>query len=98
METFTSNHIEGNNYTFGQTNYLITTGFTPNGVKAKDTFEIINVYNSLKFLEECQEEITEDLIKLAHRIITAGTLGNVTYEGQYKKQRNWVGNIETASP
>ena len=98
METFTSNHIEGNRYTLRQTNFLIETKTTPGGVKAKDTVEILNVYKSLNYLKECNEEISEDLIKHVHRIITAGTLDNVLDEGEYKRSRNWIGNIETASP
>ena len=98
METFTSNHIEGNRYALRQTNFLIETKTTPGGVKAKDTVEILNVYKSLNYLKECNEEISEDLIKHVHRIITAGTLDNVLDEGEYKRSRNWIGNIETASP
>lgn len=56
------------------------------------------MYKSLNYLKECNEEISEDLIKHVHRIITAGTLDNVLDEGEYKRSRNWIGNTETASP
>lgn len=98
METYTSNHIEGNSYTLKQTNFLIETKTTPSGVKVKDTIEILNLYKSLEYLENCNEDITEDLIKHIHRIITAGTLDDVLDEGEYKRQRNWIGNIETSAP
>lgn len=98
METYTSNHIEGNSYTFNQTNFLIETKTSPSGVKVKDTIEILNVYKSLEYLETCNEDITEDLIKRVHRIITSNTLGGILDEGEYKRQRNWIGNIETSAP
>lgn len=56
------------------------------------------MYKSLNYLKDCNEEISEDLIKHVHRIITAGTLDNVLDEGEYKRSRNWIGNIETTSP
>lgn len=79
METFTSNHIEGNSYTFKQTSFLIETKTTPSGVKVKDTIEILNLYKSLEFLDSCKEELTEDLIKYVHRIITSNTSKNTPF-------------------
>lgn len=100
-EVFASNHIEGNSYTLSETRFLLETGRTCNGKKLKDSIEIKNLQLAIfKIKEYVAKEIplSEDMIKELHLITTHGTLDDVYDEGQYKKVRNWIGEVTTASP
>ena len=100
-EVYSSNHIEGNDYTLNDTRFTLETGIGSNGKKAIDTQEIMNINRSLNFQSIIIKEgvsLTENLILEVHRLITSGTLDNFKDEGNYKRVRNWVGEAETSSP
>lgn len=100
-EVYSSNHIEGNSYSLDDTRFTLSTGISQTGKKAKDTQEIINVNKSLNYLDYClinNLDLSEELIKNSHRIITAGTLDDFRDEGNYKRVRNWVGSVEPSTP
>lgn len=100
-EVYSSNHIEGNSYSLNDTRFTLSTGLSQTGKRAVDTQEILNINRSIDYLEKClfeNEELSEELIKNAHRIITSGTLHDFKDEGNYKRVRNWIGSIETSSP
>lgn len=98
LETFHSNRIEGNNYTLDETRCLIDTGYVPKGKSVKDTLEIENLSKTLKYVNSYNRELTEDFIKDVHRGITNATLDEYEDSGNYKRIRNWVGNITTSAP
>lgn len=100
-EVYSSNHIEGNSYTLSDTRFTLETGIGANGKKTADTQEIVNVSRSLDFQSSLLKEgvsLSENLILEIHRLVTSGTLDDFRDEGNYKRVRNWVGDIETSSP
>lgn len=94
-EVFTSNYIEGNSYTEFETRALLDTGVTPNGKSLRDSLEINNLNRAIMFCDSYKGELTEELIKNVHSIITSGTLDNPLEEGEYKARQNYVGDIIT---
>ena len=98
IECFHSNRIEGNSYTLDETTYMLSTGYVPKGKKSKDTLEIENLSKCIAYVNHYKGELTEDFIKFIHKSATNGTLDNLEDCGNYKKIRNWVGNITTSSP
>lgn len=100
LEAYATNHIEGNPYTLEETRTLLNYGLPAKNKTFAESTEIYNSFNSINLLYDLVNNgsnLTEDLIKEVHSIVTRNTLKD-SYCGHYKTVRNWVGNIETSSP
>lgn len=97
-EVYNSNSIEGNSYNEFETASLLDTGFPIPSKSLKDGIEILNLNKAILFCDFYKGEFDIKFIKTIHRIITAGTLDNPLNEGEFKKVRNWVGDINTTPP
>ena len=69
----------------------------------KDATEIKNHFTLFNYmLDTIDDELTEDMIKRFHFILKDGTLTDSEKEwfnlGEYKKKKNFVGNIKTSLP
>src|SRR5574344_2561689 len=104
---YNTNHMEGSTITSDETASIYDTGtILTDGTKVivlKDATETKNHFTLFKYmLDTIDEELTEDMIKKYHFILKDGTLTeeeklwfNV---GDYKKKKNFVGNITTSLP
>src|SRR5574344_2670798 len=102
---YNTNHMEGSTITSDETASIYDTGtiLTSNDkvIVLKDATETKNHFTLFKYmLDTIGEELTEDMIKKYHFILKDGTLTeeeklwfNV---GDYKKKKNFVGNITTS--
>lgn len=95
---YNSNKMEGNTYTECESNALLDTGKPSISKPLKDGIEISNLNRAILFMDYYKGDLTVDFIKFLHRIVTAGTLSNPSDEGQFKKVRNWVGDLNTCPP
>ena len=98
IESFHSNRIEGNSYTLDETRTLLEYNSVPIGKTTKDTCEIVNLSKVINLMNHGSYELSESLIKEIHKLITWGTLDDLFDCGNYKRVRNWVGNVTTSSP
>src|SRR5574344_1340365 len=104
---YNTNHIEGSTITPDETSSIYDTGTiltsSTKVIVLKDATETKNHFTLFKYmLDTIDEELTEDMIKKYHFILKDGTLTeeeklwfNV---GDYKKKKNFVGNITTTLP
>lgn len=97
-QVYSSNHIEGNSYSLDETQFLLETGIPAKGKKLKDSIEIKNLKTSIDYAHSYKGKLTERFIKDLHKRVTAGLFENPDISGNYKTERNWVGNLETSSP
>ena len=104
---YNSNHIEGSTITKDETTSIYDTGcILTNSDKVivlKDATEIKNHFTLFKYmLDTLDESLTEELIKKYHFILKDGTLTDDEKTwfnvGEYKKLKNYVGDIETSLP
>lgn len=104
---YNTNHIEGSTITEDETASIYDTGtIISTGEKAivlKDATEIKNHFTLFKYmLDHVDEVLTEDMIKKFHFILKNNTLSSKEEDwfnvGEYKKLKNYVGNIETTLP
>lgn len=95
---YNSTAIEGNSYTRFQTELLVDKGIIPSGVTMRDTLEVYNLNRAIKYNNSYTGPITEEYIKELHLITTSGLFDNQEDSGNYKRCRNWIGDIQTASP
>ena len=104
---YNSNHIEGSTITKDETTSIYDTGcILTNSDKIivlKDATEIKNHFTLFKYmLDTLDESLTEELIKKYHFILKDGTLTDDEKTwfnvGEYKKLKNYVGDIETSLP
>lgn len=93
-----STAIEGNKYTRVQTELLLNKGLVPSGVTMKDTLEIYNLNRAMKYNNSYEGDITEGYIKKLHLLTTSGLFDDSDDSGNYKRCKNWIGDILTASP
>lgn len=104
---YNTNHIEGSTITPDETASIYDTGTILTSkdkvIVLKDATEIKNHFTLFKYmLDTIDDELTEDMIKKFHFILKDGTLTDSEKEwfnlGEYKKKKNFVGNIKTSLP
>jgi len=104
---YNTNHIEGSTITPDETASIFNTGtiLTDNNkvIVLKDATETKNHFTLFKYmLDTIEEPLTEELIKKYHFILKDGTLTDEEKDwfniGDYKKLKNYVGNITTSLP
>lgn len=104
---YNTNHIEGSTITSDETASIYDTGTiltSPNkAIVLKDATETKNHFTLFKYmLETIDEPLTEEIIKKYHFILKDGTLTDEEKEwfniGEYKRLKNYVGNIVTSLP
>lgn len=104
---YNTNHIEGSTITPDETASIYDTGTIlatkDKVIVLKDATEIKNHFTLFKYmLETLDEPLTEEIIKKFHFILKDGTLSDSERTwfnvGEYKKKKNFVGNIITTSP
>lgn len=104
---YNTNHMEGSTITPDETASIYDTGtILTNGEKVvvlKDATEIKNHFTLFKFmLDTLDDKLNEDMIKKFHYILKDGTLtdNELTWfnVGDYKKRKNFVGDITTTPP
>lgn len=104
---YNTNHIEGSTITEDETASIYETGSiltsSDKVIVLKDATETKNHFTLFKYmLDTIDDELTEDMIKKYHYILKDGTLTDEEKEwfnvGEYKKLKNFVGNITTSLP
>lgn len=104
---YNTNHIEGSTITKDETASIYDTGtiLTNNDkvIVLKDANEIKNHFTLFKYmLDSLDEPLTEEMIKKFHFILKEGTLSDEECTwfnvGEYKKVKNFVGDIEISEP
>ena len=104
---YNTNHMEGSTITADETESIYDTGtILANEEKViviKDVTETKNHFTLFKYmLDNVDEELSIDMIKKFHYILKDGTLTESEKSwfnvGEYKKLKNYVGNIETSLP
>ena len=104
---YNTNHMEGSTITADETESIYDTGtILANEEKViviKDVIEIKNHFTLFKYmLDNVDEELSIDMIKKFHYILKEGTLTESEKSwfnvGEFKKLKNYVGNIETSLP
>ena len=104
---YNTNHIEGSTITPDETESIYETGTILTSedkvIVIKDITETKNHFTLFKYmLDTINEPLSEDMIKKYHFIFKNGTVDDSDREwfnvGEYKKLKNFVGNIETSLP
>lgn len=104
---YNTNHIEGSTITPDETASIYDTGTIlatkDKVIVMKDATEIKNHFSLFKYmLETLDDKLTEDMIKKFHFLLKDGTLTDSEKEwfnvGEYKKKKNFIGNITTSLP
>ena len=88
--TYTSNALEGNTLKLNETAIVIEKGITVRGKSLKDHNEAVDHYDAVQIMRQLAAEdrpLTEDDIKLLHRIAVART---VTSAGAYTDGQRFV--------
>ncbi len=102
---YNTNHIEGSTITPDETASIYDTGTiltsSDKVIVLKDATETKNHFTLFKYmLDTIDDKLTEDMIKKFHFILKDGTLTDSEKEwfnvGEYKKKKNFVGNITTS--
>ena len=104
---YNTNHIEGSTITPDETASIYDTGTiltsSDKVIVLKDATETKNHFTLFKYmLDTIDDKLTIDMIKRFHFILKDGTLTDSEKEwfnvGEYKKKKNFVGNITTSLP
>lgn len=104
---YNTNHLEGSTITPDETISIYETGTiltsSDKVIVLKDATETKNHFTLFKYmLDTLEKPLTEELIKKYHAILKEGTLTEEEKEwfnvGEYKKLKNFVGNITTSLP
>lgn len=104
---YNTNYIEGSTITEDETASIYNTGTILTSkdkvIVLKDATETKNHFTLFKFmLDTLEEPLSENLIKKYHFILKDGTLTEEEKSwfnvGEYKKLKNYVGNITTSLP
>lgn len=104
---YNTNHIEGSTITPDETASIYDTGTilasSNKVIVLKDATETKNHFTLFKYmLDTIDEPLTEKMIKDYHYILKNGTLSDKEKlwfnVGDYKKLKNFVGNIQTSLP
>ena len=104
---YNTNHLEGSTITKDETTSIYDTGTiltsSDKVIVLKDVTETKNHFTLFKFmLDSLDEPLTEEIIKKYHFILKDGTLDGNESEwfnvGEYKKLKNYVGDVTTTLP
>ena len=104
---YNSNRLEGSTINKDETASIYDTGtiLTSNDkvIVLKDAIETKNHFTLFKYmLDTIESKLSEDMIKKFHFILKDGTLTDSEKEwfnvGEYKKKKNFVGDITTSLP
>ena len=104
---YNTNHIEGSTITPDETASIYETGTiltsSDKVIVLKDATEVKNQFTLFKYmLDTIDDKLSENMIKKFHFILKEGTLTDEEKEwfvvGDYKKKKNFVGNITTSLP
>ena len=104
---YNTNHIEGSTITPDETASIYDTGTILTSkdkvIVLKDATETKNHFTLFKYmLDTIDDKLTEEMIKKYHFILKDGTLTDSERTwfnvGEYKKKKNFVGNITTSLP
>lgn len=104
---YNTNHMEGSTITPDETASIYDTGTiltsSDKVIVLKDATETKNHFTLFKYmLDTIEDPLTEDMIKKFHFILKDGTLTDSEKEwfniGEYKKKKNFVGDITTSLP
>ena len=104
---YNTNHIEGSTITPDETASIYDTGTiltsSDKVIVLKDATEVKNHFTLFKYmLDTIEDKLSESMIKKFHFILKEGTLTDEEKEwfavGDYKKKKNFVGNINTSLP
>ena len=104
---YNTNHLEGSTITHDETASIFDTGTiltsSDKVIVLKDATETKNHFTLFKYmLDTIDDKLSEDLIKKYHFILKSGTLTDEEVEwfnvGDYKKLKNYVGDITTSLP
>lgn len=103
---YNSNRIEGNSLTHDQTRYIYETNTigvniskNEEAIKVNDVIETVNHFRCLDYvIDTCSEPLSLDYLKRLHYILKNGVVDNYAVIGEFKKEPNYVGDMETASP
>ena len=102
-----NNYIEGSTITPDETASIYDTGTiltsSDKVIVLKDATETKNHFTLFKYmLDTIDDKLTEEMIKKFHFILKDGTLTDSEKKwfnvGEYKKKKNFVGNITTSLP
>ena len=103
--TYNSNHIEGNQLTHEQVQYIYETntiGISDSVINIDDIVETTNHFRCIDYIiDHATEPISEKMIKELHFLLKSGTSDSRKdwfVVGDYKKLPNEVGGKETVSP
>ena len=104
---YNTNHIEGSTITPDETASIYDTGTilasSDKVIVLKDATEVKNHFTLFKYmLDTIDDKLSESMIKKFHFILKEGTLTDEEKKwfavGNYKKKKNFVGNITTSLP
>lgn len=104
---YNTNYMEGSTITPDETASIYDTGTiltsSDKVIVLKDATETKNHFTLFKYmLDTIEKKLSEDMIKKFHFILKDGTLTDSEKEwfnvGDYKKRKNFVGNITTTLP
>ena len=104
---YNTNHLEGSTITHDETASIFDTGTiltsSDKVIVLKDATETKNHFTLFKYmLDTIDDKLSEDLIKKYHFILKSGTLTDEEVKwfnvGDYKKLKNYVGDITTSLP
>ena len=104
---YNTNHMEGSTITPDETASIYDTGTILTSkdkvIVLKDATETKNHFTLFKYmLDTIEDKLSEDMIKEFHFILKDGTLTDSEKQwfnvGDYKKMKNFVGNITTTLP
>ena len=96
-EAHYSTHIEGTQLTLSQAQRILK-GTPVKGIRKDDRQELLNYKEAMDFISEYlgkKSEITEDLIKVIHKILVKNVRGGILEPGRYRKVQNYVVNSLT---
>ena len=105
--SYHSNYIEGSTITLDETSSIYDNGTILSNknkvIILKDATETKNHFTLFKYmLDTIDDKLSEDMIKKFHFILKNGTLTDSEKEwfnvGEYKKHKNFVGDITTSLP